>query len=349
VTLIRSPRPRRLVIAACGSVVSLMLAGAVASVAAWSPDPILGGPMFAPNQLVTYRWSTTGTPPVAAQNAINAAASDTVRSSASRAPLLAYYPTASSAVYYGVSVPCGINGLACMQRNAPYGFGLWFRENGHWYDWGTLRWCELSGSPDGCFEMENTTINELGHIVDLDHHVNLPDQSDYTDAVVQSGQRTKPRAGWNAHAFGRCDISTLQRLYDVLTPATPYSTCSDIPTALTLAVTSASATAGTAVGFTATLGSRGTGVLGDNPVASRVVVLQVLSGTSWLDAVAMSPGTVLGTYVSNLTLWASGNYRAVFRKPANEGLRASTSAPITIMVTPACRPSSCLYGPAGQP
>jgi hypothetical protein len=347
---IRSRRDVHLPVAVGGSTVALILAGVFAPAVAWSPDPIMGGPMFAPNQLVLYRWSSSGTPPLAAQTAINAAADATVRTSASRAPLFSYYPpAATSVVYYGVSVPCGVNGLACMQRNAPTGFGLWFREDGHRYDWGTLRWCEMSGSPDGCFEIQNITINELGHVADLDHHVNLPDQSDYTDAVVQSGQRTKPRPGWNAHAFGRCDVATLQLLYDVLTPATLYSTCSDIPTALSLSAASTSVVAGTTVRFTASLASRGTGLLGDNPVASRVVILQARSGTSWVDVLTLSPGTVLGTYGSSLTLWGTGDYRAIFRKPGNEGLRESVSAPVTVTVTPACRPSACVYAPSAVP
>ena len=49
----------------------------------------------------------------------------------------------------------------------------------------------------------------------LDHHDNLADDSDYGDAVVQTYSRTKPRAYYNAHVFGRCDIATLQQVYDV--------------------------------------------------------------------------------------------------------------------------------------
>src|SRR3712207_8349158 len=49
----------------------------------------------------------------------------------------------------------------------------------------------------------------------LDHHVNLADESDYRDSVVQTVSRAKPRSGWNAHAYGRCDVAQLQRQYDV--------------------------------------------------------------------------------------------------------------------------------------
>ncbi len=88
-------------------------------------------------------------------------------------------------------------------------------ENGHRFDWGTLRWCELSGGPDGCYQVRNVMLDELGHVLVLDHHDNFGDDRDYDDAVVQTFSRTKPRSGWNAHEFGRCDVATLQQQYDV--------------------------------------------------------------------------------------------------------------------------------------
>ncbi len=52
-----------------------------------------------------------------------------------------------------------------MRRDPPDWFGVWFRENGHRFDWGTLRWCEMSGGPDGCYQVENVTLDELGHVL----------------------------------------------------------------------------------------------------------------------------------------------------------------------------------------
>ena len=125
-----------------------------------------------------------------------------------------------------------MNGLACFRRDAPDWFAVYLRENGHRFDWGTLRWCEATDRPNGCYDAENITLDELGHVLGLDHHVNLPDDSDYGDAVVQTYSRTKPRAFYNAHVFGRCDVATLQQVYDVPTSSTLYSTCLDVPTRL---------------------------------------------------------------------------------------------------------------------
>ena len=69
----------------------------------------------------------------------------------------------------------------------------------------------------------------------LDHHVNYADQRDYEDAVVQTFSRTKPNDGYDQHAFGRCDVATLQREYDVVDSIAKYSTCLDIDTVLTIA------------------------------------------------------------------------------------------------------------------
>ena len=102
---------------------------------------------------------------------------------------------------------CGVNGLACFTRSAPNGFTMWFREQGHVYDWGTLRWCQsYTTAPNGCYDAETIALDEFGHVEGLDHHVNYADDHDYEDAVVQTFSRTKPAAGWNTHAFGPCDI-----------------------------------------------------------------------------------------------------------------------------------------------
>ena len=73
----------------------------------------------------------------------------------------------------------------------------------------------MNGDPDGCYDAENVVLDELGHVLGLDHHVNYADDSDYADAVVQTYTHAKPRVGWHAHVFGRCDVATLQQEYDV--------------------------------------------------------------------------------------------------------------------------------------
>ena len=163
--------------------------------------------------------------------AVKAGAADSNASRGSRAATFRALDGSRNVVVYGTEVVCGTGGLACMRRYPPTGFGLWFRENGHRFDWGALRWCQLYDTwPSGCYDVENITLDELGHVQILNHHANYADESDYLDSVVQTVSHAKPGVGWNAHAFGRCDVAQLQRQYDVQT-TTRISTClDDIPT-----------------------------------------------------------------------------------------------------------------------
>jgi hypothetical protein len=330
---------RRIAVAVAGGSVSVLAAGALGPAAAHGPDPILGGGLFSQNEVLTYRWS--GSPSAAMRTAIGEGVDDANTTRRSKAPTFAYSTKGDSTVYYGVDVPCGVNGLACVRRNAPDTFGVWFRENGHRFDWGTLRWCELSGSPDGCYQVENVMLDELGHVMVLDHHDNLADDSDYGDAVVQTYSRTKPRSGWNAHAFGRCDVATLQQQYDVLNSTTAYSTCLDVPTTLSLTASKTSVPVESLVTFTASLATNGSGRLSNNAVSGRVVVLQQRLSSGWSDVATMAPGTASGTYSTTVTVWTSRDYRALFRKPSGEGLRSSSSAAVTITVTSGCLRAPC--------
>lgn len=328
---------RRMLGALLGAVLS---AGVLASSAfAATPDPTLGS-AWPQDTALTYAWTSGAVPPTAMKTAVNTAASEVNTSKRAKSPSFTYSSSASNGVSYGPDNPCGVNGLACFRRDAASGYWhLWFRENGHRYDWGTLAWCEMTGSPYGCFEAETITLDELGHVSGLDHHVNLPDDSDYLDAVVQTYSHAKAQVGWSVNALGRCDIATLQQVYDVASWTTPYSTCLDVPTTLTLSATPASASSGDAVTFTASLRSDGTGRLDGNPISGRTVVLQQRSGTSWADLATMRAGSSAGTYTVSLTLKGSQDFRAVFRKPSSEGIRASTSAIVSVAVT--CTTAPC--------
>jgi hypothetical protein len=318
----------------------LVTVASVLPAVAATPDPFMGGP-FDQNQLLEYRWGSGAVPPTAIKTAINAAADDANGSRRSKAPTFDYDAGGSNSISYGVEVPCGVNGLACFRRDAPDWFAVYLRENGHRFDWGTLRWCEAADRPNGCYDAENITLDELGHVLGLDHHVNLPDDGDYGDAVVQTYSRAKPRAFYNAHVFGRCDIATLQQVYDVPTSSTPYSTCLDVPTQLSMTATRTSVVAGSVVTFTASLGSAGTGKLSNNTVSGRTVVLQQRTASGWADVLAMVPGTASGTYSVGLAMRTTSDLRALFRKPASEGLRGSSSAAVTVTVSAACTTGLC--------
>jgi hypothetical protein len=325
--------------------VALVVATSFAAIAlAHEPDPTLGGGLFGQNADLKFRWA--GGPPADMKDAIKAAADDANASRRSRAPTFDYDADAGNVVAYGTDVPCGVNGLACMRRDPPGWFGVWFRENGHRFDWGTLRWCELSGGPDGCYQVRNVMLDELGHVLVLDHHDNFGDDRDYDDAVVQTYSRTKPRAGWNAHDFGRCDVATLQQQYDVPSASSLYSTCLDVPTELSLTTSRTAVMAGAMVTFSATLGSDGSGKLSNNALSSRSVVLQQRLSAGWSDVATMNAASAAGTYTWSLNAWSSREYRALFRKPGNEGLRSSSSASLTLTVAAGC-PAPCPQSAGG--
>ena len=319
-----------------GSLLAVVLLSAIAApAAAHGPDPILGGGLFAQNKVLQYRWTSSGTPPLDMKLAIHAARDDVNATRKSKSPSFDYDTGASNVIYYGTDVPCGTNGLACFRRDTPGWFGMWFRPNGYRYDWGTLRWCELSGA-DGCYDAENIALDEFGHVLVLDHHDNFNDDSDYKDAVVQTYSRTKPRAGYNAHAFGRCDVAALQQAYDIQSYTTLYSTCFDVPTVVTLAVSDASVSSGSMVTFTSTLTSAGEGRLSNNPMNGRTVVLQKRTSTGWSDVLTMAGTSTNGQYRASLTVRSTQDYRALFRGPSNEGVETDASPAVTVAVTSSC-------------
>ncbi len=149
----------------------------------------------------------------------------------------------------------------------------------------------------------------------------------------------KPQTGWNASAFARCDVATLQQLYDVPSWTTAYSTCLDLPTTLTLSASTTSVSSPGSVTFTARLSSSGTGRLNGNPMSSRVVVLQVRSGTGWADLTTMAQSATAGAYTLRIAPKGTTDYRAVFRKPASEGVRNATSASVRVSWT--CTSAPC--------
>lgn len=318
-------------------VLALALAAIPSVVQANAPDPFYSGGPMPKDHPLTFQWRNGRVPPAWMQPAIHAGAADSDASRMSRAPTFRFETPSGNWIMYGSDAGCGPGGIACFTRSvSTTSFTMSFRPQGYRFDWGTLRWCQAYSSwPDGCYDVENVTLDEFGHVTGLDHHVNQKDGSDYLDAVVQRVSRTKPRAGWNAHAYGRCDVARLQQRYDVPTFATKISTCVSLVTALTLSGPT-SATFGTAATFTARLSvtsTSGSYELGGNWLDSRVVVLQRRPiGGSWTDVTTMTPGTS-GSYTARVTMSTTADWQAVFRTPANEGLTASKSSVIRVTVT----------------
>lgn len=305
---------------------------------AHAPDPLIGWPAWNQGQVVRFRWMAGEVPPAAMQSAIKAGATDVNESKYSRAPTFLYDAAGTSTVEYGANVFCGINGLACADaRNAPNTFRVAFRTHGHRFDWGVLRWCQLLNPvTNGCFDVENIMLDELGHVLGLGHHENFTDQRDYGDSVVQTVSRARPQAFWDEHDFGRCDIATLQTRYDMTSWFAGYSTCLDLGVDLAFASSATSIRAGSTVTFTATLtvaDGQADGKLGDNPVSNRKVILQRRPiGGTWTTIATMLPTGVAGTYSVRQSPTATYEWRAVFPKPPTEGLRGRSSSGVIVSV-----------------
>lgn len=342
---------RRLRRASAVVVAVALLAGAVPALA-HGPDPIMGGALFAQDQRVLFKWRAGAAPPPSIATAIKAAAADASLSRGSRAATFAFDAAGTSQIGYGTEATCGVNGIACFDRSgAPASFTMWLREQGHDFDWGTLKWCQTYAvPPNGCYDAETIALDEFGHVEVLNHHVNFVDDSDYLDAVVQAVSRTKPKAGWDLHAFARCDVATLQRKYDVPTSTTLISTCLDLDTTLALKSSATSVTYGASVTLTATLKVDDQAAydrLRANSLSQRTVKLQrrAAGSTTWSTLATMSPASTAGTYATTTSVSTTYEYRAVFSAPASEGLAGATSGTIKVTMS-GCGGSAC---PQSQP
>lgn len=317
-----------------------MLAIAVTPAAAHGPDPMYTGALWAKDQLLSYTWKSDQVPPAWATGPIDAGAADASRSRASRAATFVRGTNPTSLIAYGEPTGCTPVGIACFSRaGAPTSFRMWFRAQGYAFDWGKLRWCQaLTTIANGCFDVENVALDEFGHVEILAHHATYENESDYLDAVVQEKARAYPAAGWNAHAFGRCDVARLQLEYEPFSAAATLSTCLALATTTTLSASAAVIPVGGSVRFSASLrvaNLSANRALANDPLSGRTVLLQrrTPGATSWTTSATMPPSfTSPGTYATTLVLYATYEWRAVFSTPTNEGLTGSASAVVKVSV-----------------
>jgi hypothetical protein len=320
------------------------------SAQAHGPDPVLSDNLFAQDQAVPFRWRSGSEPPAVIKTAIRDAAAGINASRGSRAATFGYDGAGASVIGYGAGATCGVNGIACFTRSAPDSFTMWLREHGRVFDWGTLRWCQMSANPpDGCYDAQTIALDEFGHVEVLAHHVNYVDDRDYLDAVVQTYSRTKPKTGWDEHVLGRCDIATLQRVYDVPSSSTKISTCLDLNTVTSLGASATAVTYGATVRFTASLkvdADPDYDRLSGNSLSGRIVKLQRRppGTTTWSTVATMAAGTSAGTYVASYVIVASGEFRALFSTPTTEGLNGDGSAAVTVSLY-ACAGAPCITPP----
>ncbi len=335
-----TPRLRRIAVTAVTLVLAL---ASVGGAQAHGPDPTLGGGAVEQDLELRFRWRSGSEPPSSLRTAILAAALDVTESKRSNAATFVYDAAGPNPIGYGAGATCGVNGIACFTRTLPDDFTMWFRAQGHVFDWGVLKWCDTySTPPNGCYDVENVALDEFGHIEGLAHHINYADDRDYTDAVVQTYSRTKPSSGYNAHRFGVCDVATLQRIYDIEVTWQRYSTCLDLATTVVLAAQPTSLLRGESAKLTATLrvaDDSAYGRLRNNLVSKRVVSLERRTSgtTTWYPVGTMTTGNS-GTYTLSTTVSVSTEFRAVYRATTDEGLRGDVSPYVKVTVTGCSRP-----------
>jgi hypothetical protein len=216
--------------------------------------------------------------------------------------------------------------------------GMWFRPQGWPFDWGTLRWCQGQTSPtNGCYDAENVALDEFGHIEMLGHHVNLDDESDFTDAVVQFAARSRPKTGWDEHVFGRCDVGRLQLEYALELSSNKVSTCLSLATSLSEIASATTIDAGSSVRITGTFKigvSSAARALSGDPLSSRTITLQrrLPGGTSWSTFGTLGGNSTAGSYGLTLTPTTTYDYRLLFSASSGEGLLGATSAIVRVAV-----------------
>jgi hypothetical protein len=298
--------------------------------AAETPTPSIGGVVWYQDQPITYRWVSGEVPPSWLQPLIHAAAFDVNASRGSRAATFFYSSSGVGTVAYNGGPLCGPGALACMRRSPPL---IQIRTQGQRVSWGVVRWCHAYTTwPYGCFDAELSAAHEFGHIEILNHSFT----DTYPATIMSDVQAAYPQSGWNQHVLGRCDVARLQMTYDVQSWSAPYSTCLDLATSSAVSASASTVRAGTPVTFTAsvrTINSSAYERVADNPLHARTVVLQraAIGSNFWIDVATMAPAPAAGIYTRAVTINASYQWRISFR-PSGEGVRASTSTPITVRI-----------------
>lgn len=302
------------------------------------PVPAFAAGGWVQDKRLPYRWAAAATPPSWASAALNAAAGDASESAVARGPRFVLAADADDYVSYSGVFPsyCSRSGIACAARNMPSFWGVWLRPHGTDYAWGTLRWCQKDGA-DGCFDLRRIMLHELGHIAGLNH----PSSAGFTlganETVMHAISPAKPKPGSSRHAFGRCDVATLQELYDTPDNKTAISNCNDVATTLTLTAAKAAVDPGESVRLTAELRieDKGAyGLLAGDPLNGRSVSIKYRRAasddewtTTWMRSLYAS-----GRYELTIAPQASWEFKALFPSPGDEGLRFSHSEVVVVKV-----------------
>ena len=305
---------------------------ALTAAKAVKPTPNFAAGGWGQDRALTFRWKSGAVPPSWARTPLKKGADDATRSSSSRSPRFTHSGSGANAIAYSGTMAgfCGSAAIACAGRDMPSYWGVWIRPHGTDFSWGTLRWCQKNSSSSRCFDIRRVLLHELGHIAGLTH----PSSAGFTlapgDSVMQAITPSRPRPGSSRHAFGRCDVATLQELYDTPDNKTRISTCNDVATTVSLRASAWTIARGASVKLVATLQVADKGAyrqLAANPLNGRSVKLKYRragSDDAW-KTVWMRATYKQGRYDATLQPGATWEFKAVFASPADEGLRYSRS------------------------
>lgn len=297
-------------------------------------------------EVLSFRFHATDASPSWMRTAVLAAAEDATTTSKALSPI--FFPTDSGGngvIRYTASFPQGCStSIACASHDAN-SWTLRMRPHGYDFRWGTLRWCERSDG-NGCFDAEHVALHEFGHAIGLDHPESMGHHLPASSTVMHRVTPAKPDPSWSRHAFGSCDVASLQEQFGVPTMATTIASCNDVQTTLSLAASATSLAAGGRVTFKATLRVKGSGAYGALSgirLNGRDVQLRRrAAGTtgSWTISTMRRTDTP-GVYSLSLAPTRSYEFKAVFPTPELEGLRGSSSQEIVVRVTGGSASSGC--------
>jgi hypothetical protein len=284
-----------------------------------------------------FGWLSGAVPPDWARSPVVNGAVDASDTSGSRSPEFVYRGGASDTIRYTPQFPSFCRyGIACASRDMPAAWAVWLRPHGTDFSWGTLRWCQREDSA-GCFDLRRVVIHELGHVAGLDHPSSAGFSLGAEETVMHAITPARPSPGSSRHTFGRCDVATLQELYDVPTNDTPISSCNDVPTTLDLSASTPGVAPGQSVRLRAELQVTdlpAMGLLGGNLLNDRSVKLKYRRAGSddawtilWMEALGHS-----GAYELTIVPQASWEFVAAFPAPPDEGLRYSVSDTLKVRV-----------------
>jgi hypothetical protein len=300
------------------------------------PVPAFAAGGWDKDTTLPFSWQSGDVPPEWARGPIRSGAEDASDTSAARSPRFVYRSTANDTIRYTSAFPsfCRL-GIACASRNMPGFWAVWLRPHGTDFSWGTLRWCQRNDA-DGCFDLRRVVIHELGHVAGLNHPSSAGFNLAPHETVMHAVTPARPSAGSGRHSFGRCDVATLQELYDVPTNSTPISTCNGVGTDLTLSASDGVVGRGAPVRLTAVLrvaDVASVGQLRDNVLNGRSVRLRYRrAGADDWTVLWMDPQSTGGRYQLSLAPQADMEFQAAFPAPDDEGLAYSVSSILTVRV-----------------